>query len=174
MGGFASFGMFAYLGGSSPVFIQGFHLSPSVFALIFGLNSIGLIAASQLNARLLRRYTPSELLAMAQRVSLAAGVVLCVVAFGGFHHLPLVMAPVFVAISCMGFTNPNAIVGALGRHAAHAGSAAALMGVIQYSLGAASGLLVGLLTDGTPRGMALLMCAGSLASVIAERFRPRQ
>ena len=31
----------------------------------------------------------------------------------------------------------------------------------------------GLLTDGTPRGMALLMCAGSLASVIAERFRPR-
>jgi len=28
-----------------------------------------------------------------------------------------------------------------------------------------------LLTDGTPRGMALLMCAGSLGSVIAERFR---
>ena len=102
MGGFASFGMFAYLGGSSPVFIQGFHLSPSVFALIFGLNSIGLIAASQLNARLLRRYSPSQLLAMAQRVSLVAGVVLCVVAFGRCHVLPLVMAPIFVAISCMG------------------------------------------------------------------------
>jgi DHA1 family bicyclomycin/chloramphenicol resistance-like MFS transporter len=173
MGGFASFGMFAYLGGSSPVFIEGFHLSPSVFALIFGLNSIGLIAGSQINARLLRRYSPSQLLAMAQRVSLAAGVVLCVVAFGGFHRLPLVMAPVFVAISCMGFTTANATVGALSRHAAHAGSAAALMGIGQYSLGAISGLTVGLLTDGTPRGMALLMCAGSLASVIAERFRPR-
>ena len=173
MGGFASFGMFAYLGGSSPVFIQGFHLSPSVFALIFGLNSMGLIAASQINARLLRRYSPSQLLAMAQRVSLCAGVVLCVVAFGGFHHLALVMAPVFVAISCMGFTNANATVGALSRHAAHAGSAAALMGIGQYSLGAVSGLAVGLLTDSTPRGMALLMCAGSLGSVIAERFRPR-
>jgi uncharacterized membrane protein YeaQ/YmgE (transglycosylase-associated protein family) len=44
----------------------------------------------------------------------------------------------------------------------------------QYSLGAASGLLVGQLTDGTPRGMALLMCLGSLGSVIAQRFRPRQ
>ncbi len=173
MGGFASFGMFAYLGGSSPVFIQGFHLSPSVFALIFGLNSMGLIAGSQINARLLRRYSPSQLLAMAQRVSLGAGVALCVVAFGGFHTLPLVMAPVFVAISCMGFTTANATVGALSHHAAHAGSAAALMGIGQYSLGAVSGLAVGLLTDGTPRGMALLMCAGSLASVIAERFRPR-
>jgi MFS transporter, DHA1 family, multidrug resistance protein len=173
MGGCASFGMFAYLGGSSPVFIQGFHLSPSIFALVFGLNSIGLIACSQLNARLLRRYSPSQLLAMAQRVSLAAGVALCAVAFAGIHVLALVMAPIFVAISCMGFTTANAIVGALSRHAAHAGSAAALMGVGQYSLGATSGLLVGLLTDGTPRGMALLMCAGSLGSVIAERFRPR-
>ena len=173
MGGCASFGMFAYLGGSSPVFIQGFHLSPSIFALVFGLNSIGLIACSQLNARLLRRYSPSQLLAVAQRVSLCSGAVLCVVAFGGVHVLPLVMAPIFVSISCMGLTNANAIVGALSRHAAHAGSAAALMGVGQYSLGATSGLLVGLLTDGTPRGMALLMCAGSLGSVIAERFRPR-
>jgi DHA1 family bicyclomycin/chloramphenicol resistance-like MFS transporter len=173
MGGCASFGMFAYLGGSSPVFIEGFHLAPSIFALIFGLNSIGLIACSQLNARLLRRYSPSQLLAWAQRVSLGAGVVLCIVAFGRFHILPLVMAPVFVAISCMGLTTANATVGALSRHAAHAGSAAALLGVGQYSLGATSGLLVGLLTDGTPRGMALLMCAGSLGSVIAERFRPR-
>jgi len=173
MGGCASFGMFAYLGGSSPVFIQGFHLSPSIFALVFGLNSMGLIACSQINARLLRRYSPSQLLAVAQRVSLCSSAALCLVAFGGFHILALIMAPVFVSISCMGLTTANATVGALSRHAAHAGSAAALMGIGQYSLGATSGLLVGLLTDGTPRGMALLMCAGSLGSVIAERFRPR-
>ena len=171
MGGFASFGMFAYLGGSSPVFIEGFHLPPSMFALIFGLNSIGLVIGSQINARLLRRYSPSQILAVAQRVSLGAAVVLCVVAFARWHVLALVMAPIFVSISCMGFTTANAMVGALSRHAANAGSAAALLGVGQYSLGATSGLLVGLLTDGTPRGMALLMCAGALGSVIAERFR---
>lgn len=174
MGGCASFGMFAYLGGSSPVFIQGFGLTPSLFALVFGLNSIGLIACSQLNARLMRWFTPSQILSVAQRVSLGAGIISCIVAFGGFHILPLVMAPVFVAIGCMGLTNPNTMVGALSHHAAHAGSAAALMGIGQYSLGATSGLLVGLLTDGTPRGMALLMCAGSLGAVIADLFRPRQ
>ena len=45
---------------------------------------------------------------------------------------------------------------------AHAGSASALMGTFQFSLGASSGLLVGLLTDGTPRGMAALMACGML------------
>jgi hypothetical protein len=30
-----------------------------------------------------------------------------------------------------------------------------------------------LLTDGTPRGMALLMFAGSLCAVLADLFRPR-
>src|SRR5580698_415929 len=55
MGMATTFCMFAYLGGSSPVFIQGFGLTPSRFGLIFGLCSCGLIAGSQINARLLPR-----------------------------------------------------------------------------------------------------------------------
>jgi MFS transporter, DHA1 family, multidrug resistance protein len=85
----------------------------------------------------------------------------------------LVIAPVFVAISCMGMLNPNTIVGALARHAHHAGSASSLMGTGQYLLGAVSGLAVGLLTDGTPRGMAALMLCGSIGLLIADQWRPR-
>jgi DHA1 family bicyclomycin/chloramphenicol resistance-like MFS transporter len=73
----------------------------------------------------------------------------------------------------MGMLNPNTIVGALARHPQHAGSASAVMGTGQYLLGAISGLLVGLLTDGTPRGMAALMLAGSIGMVIADLSRPR-
>ena len=40
MGASGGFCMFAYLAGSAPVFIQGFDLSPSQFALIFGLMRI--------------------------------------------------------------------------------------------------------------------------------------
>ena len=47
------------------------------------------------------------------------------------------------------------------------------MGVGQFALGATSGLFVGLLTDGTPRGMALLMFCGALCAVVADLFRPR-
>jgi MFS transporter, DHA1 family, multidrug resistance protein len=56
MGCSASFSFFAYLSGSSPVFIRGFHLSPSQYALIFGVCSLGLIASSQINARIVPRF----------------------------------------------------------------------------------------------------------------------
>jgi DHA1 family bicyclomycin/chloramphenicol resistance-like MFS transporter len=173
MGGFATFAFFAYLGGSSPVFIQGFSLSPAQYAMIFGANSFGLICCAQLNPLLLRRFGHFRLLRLVGRAHLCATAALTVVAFAGLHRLPLVIAPVFVAISCMGMLNPNTIVGALARHAHHAGSASAVMGTGQYLLGAISGLMVGLLTDGTPRGMAALMLCGSIGLLIADRRRPR-
>ena len=173
MGGGTTFCMFAYLGGSSPVFIQGFGLSPSGFGLIFGLCSCGLIAGSQINARLLPRFGLFAMLRVISRISLAATFVLVVLSFSGVHSLWTIVAPIFLALSCQGFSNGNTAAGALQRHAAHAGSAAALMGVGQFALGATSGLFVGLLTDGTPRGMALLMFCGALCAVIADLFRPR-
>ena len=144
MGGFATFAFFAYLGGSSPVFIQGFGLTPARYALIFGANSFGLICCAQLNPLLLRRFGHNRVLCGVSRVHLAATAALTVIAFTGWHTLPLVIAPVFVAISCMGMLNPNTIVGALARHQQHAGSASSVMGTGQYVLGAISGLLVGL------------------------------
>lgn len=173
MGASGTFCMFAYLSGSSPVFIQGFGLSPSGFALIFGLCSCGLIAGSQLNARLLPRYGLSVMLRAISRVSLAATLVLVVLAFSGVHVLALIVAPLVAVLGCQGFSNANTSAGALSRHAAHAGSAAALMGMFQFGLGAGSGLLVGLLTDGTPRGMAAMMALGAACAVVADRFRPR-
>jgi DHA1 family bicyclomycin/chloramphenicol resistance-like MFS transporter len=173
MGASGSFCMFAYLAGSSPVFIQGFGMSPSGFALIFGLCSCGLIAGSQINARLLPRLGLSFMLTLISRISLAATATLAALAFSSVHSLPAIVAPLVLALSCQGFSNGNTSVGALSRHAAHAGSASALMGMAQFSLGASSGLLVGLLTDGTPRGMAALMFCGSLGAVIADRCRPR-
>ncbi len=173
MGGFATFAFFAYLGGSSPVFIQGFGLTPVQYALIFGANSFGLICCAQLNPLLLRRFGHSASCAGSARVHLAATAALTVIAFAGLHTLPLVIAPVFVAISCMGMLNPNTIVGALARQQHHAGSASSVMGTGQYVLGAFSGLMVGLVTDGTPRGMAALMLLGSIGMVITDLERPR-
>jgi DHA1 family bicyclomycin/chloramphenicol resistance-like MFS transporter len=172
MGAFATFAFFAYLGGSSPVFIQGFGLTPARYAMIFGANSFGLICCAQLNPHLLRRFGHSRVLHGVSRVHLAATAALTLIAFAGWHTLVLVIAPVFVAISCMGMLNPNTIVGALARHQYQAGSASSVMGTGQYLLGAFSGLMVGLLTDGTPRGMAALMLLGSIGMVIADARRP--
>lgn len=173
MGGFGTFAFFGYLGGSSPVFIQGFGLTPVEYAAIFGANSFGLICCAQLNPHLLARFGHFRVLRGVARVHLCATASLTAIAFADWHILPLVIAPIFVAISCMGILNPNTIVGALARHQHHAGSASSVMGTGQYLLGAVSGLLVGIATDGTPRGMAALMFAGSIGMMIADLRRPR-
>lgn len=173
MGAGGSFCMFAYLAGSSSVFIVGFGLAPWQFALIFGLCSCGLIAGSQINARLLPKVGLSFMLRVIARISLAATATLTALAFAGVHVLPAIVAPIFVALSCQGFSNGNTTAGALQGQARHAGSASALMGVAQYTLGATSGLLVGVFTDGTPRGMAALMFCGSIGMVIADLTRPQ-
>ncbi len=173
MGGFSTFCMFAYLSGCSPVFEQGFGLSPPQFALVFGLCAVALVGCSQLNARLLPRVGLSAMLTAIPRISFAATLVLVGLAFSGVHVLWMIVAPLVVVVGCQGFNNANTNAGALSRHAGHAGSAAALMGTFQFSLGASSGVLVSLLTDGTPRGMAAMMALGMLGAVITDRFRPR-
>jgi DHA1 family bicyclomycin/chloramphenicol resistance-like MFS transporter len=173
LGGFGMFGMFAYIGGSPPVFIQTFHLAPARYGMVFGSCAAGYILASQVNARILQRVGTNRILSTATRVFAAATLFLCVVSFTGHATFWTVVPPLFVAMSCMGFVMPNAAVGALSRHAPHAASASALMGTMQFMLAAASGTLIGLFTDGSPRGMAALMLAGAAGALVADNARPR-
>jgi sugar phosphate permease len=65
------------------------------------------------------------------------------------------------------------MVGALSRHQAHAGSASALMGTIQYCGGAVAGALVGLYANGTASPMALIMLACAILAAVAAALRPK-
>ena len=172
-GGFCSFGMFAYIGGSPVVFIDHFGLSPSLFAVVFGACAAGLIAASQINPLLVGRFGPSRILRAALRVLLAATMALVFLAWLGLDRPLSVAVPLFVCTAGFGIVMPNATLGALSRHAARAGSASALIGTLQFLLGAMSGLLVGVLSDGTARPMALLLLVGALAANLADYLRPR-
>ncbi len=172
-GAMACCAFFAYLAGSSPVFILGFGLTPAQFALLFGANSIALIAASQVNARLVRRVGPSRVLRVVSRLHLAATATLAIIAFTGDPSFIAVVMPLLLAVACMGLLNPNTVVGALTHQGHQAGSASAVMGTAQFLLGAIGGLLVGAFTDSSPRGMAALMLLGSIGLVLADRLRPK-
>ncbi len=173
MGGFAMFGMFAYLGGSPDVFITIFHLAPGTYGALFGGCAATYIFASQVSPRLLPRFGPSPLVRIGVRVYLAATAVLMLVAWLRVGHWWAIWLPIVVAFCSMGFVMPNAVVGAMQRHPQHAGSASALMGTLQFCLGAVSGLAVGMFNDGTVRPMATLMLIGALGAVIADIYRPK-
>jgi MFS transporter, DHA1 family, multidrug resistance protein len=172
MGGFATAGMFAYLGGSPGVFIDLFHLTPTVYGGLFGGCAAGFIIASQVNPRLLPRFGSSLVMRTSVRLFLAATAVMFAIAVLGPWGWLSIAVPLFFVMSSHGYTMPNTVVGALSRHAAHAGAASALMGTLHFSLGAVSGLAVGVLADGTARPMAGLMLLCAICAAACDLARP--
>ena len=172
MGGAGMFTVFAFIGGAPEVYIGQFQIAPSHFGLLFAVSAAGFIGASQLNPWLLRRFGPRRVPSYALRACACAVSVLAVDVFAGAGRFLGIYLPAALALACMGLVFPNAAVGALSRHAARAGSASALLGTLQFSLAASGSALVGMLADGTPRPMALLMLLGVVGAIAAEFARP--
>jgi DHA1 family bicyclomycin/chloramphenicol resistance-like MFS transporter len=83
-----------------------------------------------------------------------------------------IVALLLVSEIGFGLVMPSAMVGALSHHRAHAGSASALLGTLQYAGGAVAGLTMGVLADGSARPMAAAMLLCALAAMLAASFRP--
>jgi DHA1 family bicyclomycin/chloramphenicol resistance-like MFS transporter len=175
-GGMIFAGLLAYISGSPFVFIELFGVRPDHFGFFFGANAVGLIAASQVSARLATRYSPRHVVSVVMPVAALSGVALLVAAVTGFGGLAGIVLPLFCFVACHGFTMPNTTALAMSPHGAVAGSASALLGTLQFSMGAACGALVGLLGNGTavPFGGVIAACSvgGWLTLVTLARQRP--
>jgi DHA1 family bicyclomycin/chloramphenicol resistance-like MFS transporter len=165
-GGFVTAGMFAYISGSPFVFIELYGVAPQRYGWIFGANAFGLVIASQINRWLLARYRGETILAVTLAVTAAAGLLLALVAATGFGGLVGLLAPLFVFVSSVGLVGPNTAAAAMAPYGRVAGSASALMGVLQFVVGAGAGALVGTLYDGTAVPMAGVIAACGMAALL--------
>ncbi len=159
-------GMFTYITGSPFVFIQLYHVPAGDYGWLFGLNAFGLIAASQVNARLVTRLSPGRLLAWALRVQALAGCALLTLTLVGGVSLTTLMIPLFFFVASIGIIAPNGTASALRYEGHRAGSASALMGGCQFGLAFLCGTLLGAIQDGTARPMALIMCVAGIAAFL--------
>lgn len=164
--------LLGYVAGA-PFVLQGtYGLDQHQFALVFGAGGISLIVAGRLNAYLLRRSSPQLILRAAAMVGVAAGVWLIVAGVTRLGGLPGLLVGVWLMLGVIGIVFPNAPAIALSRHGDRAGSAAALIGFIQFGVGAVGAPSVGLLGN-TPVAMAVVCAAGMLiaaVTAIAARF----
>jgi DHA1 family bicyclomycin/chloramphenicol resistance-like MFS transporter len=119
--------MFAYISASSFVLQTVFHLSPQGFALIFAANGIGIVLANALNVWLLRRRPPRTVLDLGLAGVLLGAIVVLVAALahGGAATIEI---PLFMMVSSIGLTMPNAAALALENFGDVSGSASALVG----------------------------------------------
>jgi MFS transporter, DHA1 family, multidrug resistance protein len=157
--------LFAYVAGSSFVYQEQFGLSEQQFAVAFGAGAISLITATQLNVRLLRRYSPRRILLAALTVGSLAGLALVGFAATGFGGLPTILAMLWVVLGAGGLAIPNAPALAMSRHGEAAGTAAALLGAVQFGVGALAAPAVGLLGTGAT-AMAVVVASGMLAALL--------
>jgi DHA1 family bicyclomycin/chloramphenicol resistance-like MFS transporter len=169
-GGLASSAMFAYISGSPFVFIELNGVAPERFGLLFGTNAIGLVAAAQLNRWLLTRFQGVQILKAALTFTALCGLLLLLITATGFGGFPAMLIVLFFCIASTGLVGPNATAAAMAPYAHRAGSAAALLGAIQFVLGAGAGSLVGLLHNGTALPMAGVIALCAVGSFLILQF----
>lgn len=158
--------LFAYISGSPFIFQEMYALSPQQFGLAFGANAVGLIAMTQLNPVLVRRFSPARVLIAAVVMSTLAASALLVVALTQFGGLVGLMIPLFVVVASAGLSFPNAPAIALNRHGDNAGTAAAMLGASQFMVGGLIAPVVGALANGTAAPMAAVMLTTTGAALL--------
>lgn len=159
--------LFAYISGSPFVFIEHFGVSPQRYSHFFAANAVGLYATGQLNRWLLGRYAARQLLRVGYAVNVCATLMLFALAWSGWGGLWATAGALFLCLSSLALIFPNATAAAMGPFAAAAGTASALLGLLQYAIGATCGGLVGWLHNATLLPMAGVVAGASIAGGVA-------
>ncbi|MEU4047192.1 multidrug effflux MFS transporter [Streptomyces antibioticus] len=167
-GGFSFAALFAYISASPFVVQEIYGASPQTFGLLFAANSVGLVVVGQINGKVLvGRVRLDRVLAAGLTVVTLAAAALLLMSAGVFGEVGLapVAVALFVLMSAMGVTLPNAQTLALMRVRHSAGSASALLGTSSFLVGAIASPLVGIAGERTAVPMAVVQLVAALVAL---------
>jgi DHA1 family bicyclomycin/chloramphenicol resistance-like MFS transporter len=165
VGGMTFTGLFAYLSTSSFLFQQVYDFTPQEYGILFAVNSVGVVIGVQVSSRLIRGPVPPQyIIAGTTLVHLAMAIAIVVLDSSGAGFWGTAI-PLWIYIAACGFTFPAVQVLALANHGAEAGTAASLLGALNFGLAGALSPLAGLFGVGTAVPMAVLMGAAAVVAV---------
>lgn len=167
---FTTGAMFAYIVGSPFALIELHGVAPEYFGFYFGINAIGLVLASQLIRRLLRRYTSQQLLAVVLWLPLLGGTLLLLNQLFGVPGLWFIVPAFFLLVSSVGLVGPNTTALAMAGQGQRAGLASALHVSLTFGMGMLAGLLVSLLHDGSLLPLTLVVLCFNVGGLLAHRM----
>ncbi|MFD5394994.1 multidrug effflux MFS transporter [Streptomyces sp. NPDC127097] len=170
VGAFAFAALFAYISASPFVIQEIYGASPQTFSLLFGINSIGLVAVGQINGKLLvGRVGLDKVLGTGLALIALAATALLLMSAGVFGHVGLapMAAGLFVLMSAMGLVMPSTNTLALLRTPHAAGSASALLGTSTFLLGSVASPLVGIAGERTAVPMALVQLSCAVLALVS-------
>ena len=160
-------GMFVYIIASPFVFMELFGVSPLAYSLFFGANAAGIYLLGRIVSRLAHEHPAETLLRAFSWQPVIGGII--VLAGGASGLFWLVAAGLWIFVASIGALVPLAVATAMSRQGHAAGSASALIGTMQFGLGAGLGAVVGLLHTGTALPMAAAVALCGLGGFVALR-----
>lgn len=167
--GFVTAAMFSYISGSPFVIQNIFGASPQMFSIIFAVNGLGIIIASQTTGRLAGKVKESLLLKIGLGIALFGGLLLVfMLAFGA--GLAGVLPALFLVVSSVGIVGTTVFSLAMESQGKSAGSAAALLGLMPFILGSIMAPLVGIGNGQSPWPMAVGILGCQLVAVLSYLF----
>lgn len=164
VGGFSLAGIFTYVSSATFVFQEGFGLSTGQFAAIFASGAVAITAGTQINGALIGRVRPEQILLVGVGVSVVTASALLTVSVLGLGVLPIAALLVLTLLTA-GILLPAVPVIALAHNAHRAGSAAALLGAIQFAVGAFIAPISGLFDASSPVPMAAVILGAALITL---------
>lgn len=162
--GLVSGAMFAYIAGSPFVIQEVFGASPQLFSVMFAVNGLGLIIASQTTGRLAGKIKEARLFVFGIGAAAFGGLGLLTAIVSG-AGLAWILPFLFVAVSSVGIVNTTGFALAMQRYGQSAGAASALLGLLSYILGGLVAPLVGIAGSHTAVPMGLVMAGAHLGAI---------
>jgi len=158
--------LFCYISSAPAVFMDQYGLNQQEFAYAFGLNAFGIMLMSSLNKHLTSRVEITKRLKAGSLVQVTGAIIVFIVGLIPAAPLWLVMLGLFLAISGIGLTGPNAMALAMSKQGARAGTASAIMGSMQFACGLLGGVLLNFLIWSASLNMGVMMVLFTLSGFV--------
>ena len=159
--------LFAYITGSSFIFLDYYGLSERTFGAVFGINALGMTLVSALNAKLVQKREPAALLNFGLIAMFAMSLILFACSMLGLPFICFELS-LFALLSSLGFIAPNATTLAMALFkGGRSGAASAVLGTTQFAIAGAVSFIVGAVGANEPLLLAgvMIICALSANAI---------
>ena len=157
-------GLFAFISGSSFVFVELLHLSPFQFGFCFAAAVVGFMIGAQAAARL--PWSNPKTAGVGAAICFVSGVAQLGFLQSGILSVPSLLGPMIIYMIGFGLAAPSCQAGALEDYPERAGAASALFGLFYYGVAAIAGLYIGHSYQDSAFPMVALIAASGTISVI--------
>jgi DHA1 family bicyclomycin/chloramphenicol resistance-like MFS transporter len=137
---FSFSGMFVFITASAFAYLEYFKVSTQFFPVIFGANVLVMMLMNRINVWALNHHHSRIILTMGLFIQILSGIALIISSYFN-PNLYLIVALVMLFVGSIGLVAANATAGTLNFFPQISGTATAVLGVSQFTMGALAGIL---------------------------------